>query len=457
MRVPISIEVPVFKGRFLRQCVDSVLAQTSDAWTLSLVWDGGDEASRRLLEQLEEQRHARIRVYFTENRGIARARRFLSDRSEEPHILPLDDDDELSPRAVERLLHAAEDCPWASLIRARRDFIDEEGAVVYEDEWFPFGPRHYQRGMVTDLFNQAQPYLIRRSAYARTSGWRGFPDFMGAGEDCDIFLQLEEVAHFELVDEVLYHYRLHAGRASHSLTPPAAFEMWRRLADEVITRTGLSLERVSEAPPFVYRRRPRPPLTLADVEFVIRPEASDTLAALRECGIAPDAIVQPPATALAGGWRMAGYRATNRRLICYVDEDVRIQARAALETLVRALDEAEVDLVAPRLTVGCDVSVQADTPTLGGIRPAAWLYGEPLLLRREVIAATGGFDDRFVPVSLQNVDLCLQARRRGFRCAEVSLEGVAHRGSRAGAWTAAQMTELRSKWRSHSELFASSS
>lgn len=454
----ISIEVPVFKGRFLRQCVDSVLAQTSDAWTLSLVWDGGDEASRRLLEQLEEQRHPRIRVYFTENRGIARARSFLSAHSEEPYILPLDDDDELSPRAVERFLRAAEDCPWASLLRARRDFIDEEGAVVDEEQWFPFGPRHYHRGMVTDLFNQAQPYLIRRSAYVRTSGWRGFADFMGAGEDCDIFLQLEEVAHFELVDEVLYHYRLHDRRASHSLTPPAAFEMWRRLADEAITRTGLPLERVSEAPPFIYERRPRPALTLADVDFVIRAGASDVMAALRQCGVTPDAIVQVPATALAGTWKMEGYRATHRRVVCYVDGDLLIQARSALKTLVRALDEADVDLVATRPTgAGDHLLVEPETLAQGGVRPAAWLCGGYLLLRREVIAATGGFDDRHVPVSLQNVDLCLQARRRGFRCAEISLEAVAPRGSGAAAWTAADVSELRSKWRSHSALFTSSS
>jgi glycosyltransferase involved in cell wall biosynthesis len=429
--VRISIEVPVFKGRFLRQCIDSVLAQTSEAWTLSLVWDGGDELSRQILEELEERGHPRIRVYFTENRGIACARKFLSERSDEAYILALDDDDLLAPQAVQRFLQAAREHPCASLLRARRELVDAEGRGARQDPWFPFGPRHYQRGMVTDLFNQAQPYLIRRSAYARTSGWRGFSDFMGAGEDCDIFLQLEELAHFELVDEVLYHYRLHDSRASHSLTPPAAFEMWRRLADEAIVRMGLPLMRASEMPPFVYRRRALPAVTLEDVDFVLRADAGQAVAALRRCDVAGSALLCAPSTAAPSDWKMIGFRAAQRRLVCFLDEHVCFQSRSALEALVRALAEADADLLT------------AHGP------------GECLLLRREVIAATGGFDASHVAVALQNVDLCIQARRRDFRCLQVPLTGMASSAARRAAATATELSQLRSKWRSHPALFDS--
>jgi hypothetical protein len=427
----ISIEVPVFKGRFLQQCIDSVLAQTSEAWTLSLVWDGGDEPSRLLLEQLARQGHPRIRVYFTENRGIASARRFLSERSDEPYILALDDDDLLSPQAVERFLEAARQVPWASLIRARRELIDDEAQGARQDPWFPFGPRHYQRGMVTDLFNQAQPYLIRRSAYARTSGWRGFSDFLGAGEDCDIFLQLEEVAHFELVDEVLYHYRLHDRRASHRLTPPAAFEMWRRLADQAIARIGLPLARSSDLPPFVYRRQPPAAATLEDVDFVLRADARGAAEALQRCGVAPSAICPAPASAGPSGWKMAGFHATQRRLVCFWDENVRVQSRSGLQALVGALEQADADLVCSAGRAEC------------------------LLLRREVISATGGFDESHVPVSLQNADLCVQARRRDFRCLQAPLDGVPSSGATEPARSSSELSQLRSKWRSHSALLES--
>src|SRR5256885_5318435 len=123
--------------------------------------------------------------------------------------------------------------------------------------------------MVTDLRNHTQPYLIRRSAYERTSGWEGFEDFGFAGEDCDIYLKLEEVGTIELLDETLYYYRLHPNRASLVLTDEGAYEMWRRLADKTIARIGLPLKRLNQQPPFVYERPPRPAPTLAMVDFVI--------------------------------------------------------------------------------------------------------------------------------------------------------------------------------------------
>src|SRR5204862_6977395 len=106
----VSIEVPVFKGRFLSPCVDSVLAQTSDAWTLSLYWNGGDEQSRTILERLQHEGDARVRVFFGENRGIAGGRKLLTDDREGDYIRPRDDDDMRSPRAVGRLLRVATGC-----------------------------------------------------------------------------------------------------------------------------------------------------------------------------------------------------------------------------------------------------------------------------------------------------------------------------------------------------------
>lgn len=409
----VSIEVPVFKGRFLSPCIDSVLAQTSRSWTLSLVWDGGDEQSREILEQLQRQGDPRVRVHFNENHGIAGARRFLTEHSEGEYILPLDDDDVLPPHAVERFLQVATERPWASLIRGRRVFIDEQGAVVEQEPWFPFGPRSFDRGMVTDIFNQAQPYLIRRSAYHRTRGWTGFTDFMGAGEDCDMFLQLEEVAHFEFIDEVLYHYRLHGDRASHTLTSAAAFEMWRRLCDEAIARMGLPLRRISAAPPFVYEALARPPVTPDDVDFVLRRADATTAALLRQYGVTEDAIHRVPADAAPGTWRMAGFRATRRPLVCFLDEHAEIQGREALQALVDRLDGAHL-----------------------------LFTDEIVLVRREVIAATGGFDDRYVPASLQVMDFWLQARRRGF-----SSVNEAKR-------LPSDVSALRSKWRSHPDLLA---
>ncbi|HEV7684318.1 MAG TPA: glycosyltransferase [Pyrinomonadaceae bacterium] len=271
----ISIETPVIKGGWLIPCIESVMYQTSTNWELSLVWDGGDDLSKKILEQIEQFNHPKIKVYFQERQGIAISRAFLSAKSKGDFILPLDDDDMLAPDTVERFLTAAQAMPWSGIIRARRKFIDEHGQLVDMEPWFPFEPRHYQNGMVNDLLNHSQPYLIRRSAYERTSGWEGFADFFFAGEDCDIFTKIEEVATIELLDECLYYYRLNSQRTSHALRPEGALEMWRRLADRTISRLSLPLKRENETQPFKYSKLPLPPAAKDQIDFVLPSFESD--------------------------------------------------------------------------------------------------------------------------------------------------------------------------------------
>src|SRR5262245_29476084 len=132
----VSVEIPVFKGGWVMPAIESVLHQTSTAWTLTVRWDGGDDLSRRVLELVQRLGHPRLQVHFGENRGIAFNRRFLTDHSTGDYILPVDDDDMLAPDAVERFLAFVRRKPWSGIVRARREFIDEVGRRVPADPWF---------------------------------------------------------------------------------------------------------------------------------------------------------------------------------------------------------------------------------------------------------------------------------------------------------------------------------
>ncbi|MFT5823025.1 MAG: glycosyltransferase involved in cell wall biosynthesis [Crocinitomix sp.] len=268
-KAQISIECPVFKSGWIIPAIESVLYQSSLQWSLYLVWDGGDDLSRKILEIIAELKHPKLNVFFSENRGISRARAFLSDKASEPYIMPLDDDDMFHCAAVERYIVAAELKPWFGIIRGRRRFIDETGNLVDMDEWFPFEKRNYSMGMVTDLNNHCQPYLISRKAYNQTSGWEGFPHFHYAGEDCDIYLKAEEFGSVELIEDLLYYYRLNPKRTSHLLKPAGAYEMWRLLVDKSIDRLGLNIKRTNEKPPFKFKKLAQKRGIQEEVDFVI--------------------------------------------------------------------------------------------------------------------------------------------------------------------------------------------
>jgi glycosyltransferase involved in cell wall biosynthesis len=401
--VTVSIETPVFKGARLRRCIDSVLHQSSPDWTFTLVWDGGDQESREILLALDREKRPNVTVYFEPNRGIARARRFLTERTSGDFILPLDDDDALPFYAIERLLDVARQKPWASIIRGQRKFIDEDGKVLDLRPWFPFEPRHYQSGMVTDVMNHSQPYLFRRAAYDRTSGWEGFEDFRFAGEDCDIYLKLEETGTIELVDEVLYYYRVHSRRASLELTDEGAYEMWRRLADKTIARLALPLRRTNDTPPFVYERLPRP-IPTRDMAEVIR-VAGRTLDLSRVL------------------------RQTTKPIVCLMRDDPECAEHAQPFAAAWQLMQSEdLDLAAP--DHGC------------------------LVLRREVMAAVGGLDEGYETVAVAIADLCLKARQRQFRCIDNATVSVLGQSSGNATHDPADLVRLRAKWSSFPDLLA---
>jgi glycosyltransferase involved in cell wall biosynthesis len=353
MEPTVSVEVPVFKGRFLVQTIRSVLGQTSDRWRLSLWWDGGDRRSRRVLEAVRRLGNPKITVHFGENRGIGGARRALSERSEGDWILPLDDDDRLVPTTVERFLAEAERRPWAQTLRARRRFIDEKGKPYHHGDVFPFEPHHYELGLVQDVWNFSQPYAFRRSAYERTTGWSGFPDMFGAGEDAALCLELAEICTIELIDAILYEYRMADTRTSLRIGHDGAYEMWRRLADAAIRRTGLFVRRTTEVPPFRYERVSRRRFDLGDAIFVLgcsfgyERRLAQWRAALRAAGVSESAVLAAPSPA-AAAWP-TGADQTDRAVVALIDVRAEPPERALLDALLRALNEQHVDLVAPKV------------------------------------------------------------------------------------------------------------
>ena len=327
----VSVETPVIKAGWLVPCIESVLSQTSNRWHLSLLWDAGDERSRRILELVERVGHPRLSVHFGVGLGVARARKYLSERSRADYILPLDDDDLLKPETVERFLETAEARPWSGIIRARRDFVDEFGNRVEMDDWFPFQARQYHRGMICDLYNQSQPYLIARIAYDRTSGWDGFPEYRFAGEDCDIFTKIEEVAEIELLDDVLYSYRLSNLRTSHELGTAGAQDMWRRLARATLARRDIPLALDSDEQPFVFSPVRRAPADRGTDVVVLMPATATAhpdaeTVRLRWSVSSPDSI--PPRS--TSSRRSTAIRAASRMCCCS-----RAQARCVWHAGIR--------------------------------------------------------------------------------------------------------------------------
>lgn len=103
----ISVIVPVFnQEEYLRQCVESVLAQTYSRWELILVNDGSTDGSENICREYAAS-DSRIKTIHRPNGGLSAARNEGLDIASGEYITFLDADDLLHPAMLSVLTNAA--------------------------------------------------------------------------------------------------------------------------------------------------------------------------------------------------------------------------------------------------------------------------------------------------------------------------------------------------------------
>lgn len=103
----VSIIVPVYNARkFIRETMDSVMAQTYPSWELLLIEDVSTDGTAAVIEEyVREKEEQRIRlIRQPENRGAARARNRGLEEAKGRYIAYLDADDLWEPEKLQHQL-----------------------------------------------------------------------------------------------------------------------------------------------------------------------------------------------------------------------------------------------------------------------------------------------------------------------------------------------------------------
>ena len=100
----ISVIVPVYNvERYLRRCVDSILAQTYENLEILLVDDGAVDSSGAICDEYAAK-DARVQVIHKPNGGLSSARNAGLDRARGEYLAFVDSDDWIEPETYEYLL-----------------------------------------------------------------------------------------------------------------------------------------------------------------------------------------------------------------------------------------------------------------------------------------------------------------------------------------------------------------
>ena len=97
----ISIIVPIYNsGRYLRQCLDSIINQSYKNFEVLLINDGSVDDSAMICKEYVEK-DSRIRYFENENGGVSSARNFGIKHSRGEYITFIDSDDWVEPNYLE--------------------------------------------------------------------------------------------------------------------------------------------------------------------------------------------------------------------------------------------------------------------------------------------------------------------------------------------------------------------
>lgn len=106
-RPTISIIVPVYNTeKYLHRCIDSIIAQTFTDWECLLIDDGSTDESPYICDEYAK-RDSRIKVFHTENSGVASARQFGTDRAGGQYSIHVDSDDRIDSEMLHLMYEKA--------------------------------------------------------------------------------------------------------------------------------------------------------------------------------------------------------------------------------------------------------------------------------------------------------------------------------------------------------------
>lgn len=124
----VTVIIPVYNvEKYLKKCVESVLAQTYKDIEIILVDDGSTDKSGDICEELART-DGRIRVIHQKNKGLGGARNTGIDNCNTEYLLFLDSDDYIHPQLIERCLCAARESK-CDMVLFDSVSVDENGKI----------------------------------------------------------------------------------------------------------------------------------------------------------------------------------------------------------------------------------------------------------------------------------------------------------------------------------------
>lgn len=209
----VSVIIPSYNhARYLRECVDSVLAQDHPSLEVIVVDDGSSDGSLEILRSYG----SRIQLLQQSGGRQARARNLALGVARGEFIAFLDSDDRYRPGRISAAVAAFQAHPQAALVWADHVLIDEQGAALGEVAWAPREP-DFRRELISGNPICNATATVRRSVLDEIGG---FDERVPRVCDGAAWYQIAARSHaFVHLPQQVLDYRQHGGNDSARFAP----------------------------------------------------------------------------------------------------------------------------------------------------------------------------------------------------------------------------------------------
>jgi glycosyltransferase involved in cell wall biosynthesis len=209
----ISVIVPTFnQGHFLREAIDSVLAQTFEKWELIVVDNFSSDSTSSLMSTYADPR---IRYFKFRNHGvIGRSRNYGVSLAYSPFIAFLDSDDSWASKKLEMCI----DCFGDKMV----DIVchaETWSGPKYPSRLIHYGPKHrcsFKKLVLLGNCLSTSAIVMRRQRFIDVGGFSE-DGRINTAEDYDLWIRLaRDGARFTFLRENLGNWRIHTAGTSQS-------------------------------------------------------------------------------------------------------------------------------------------------------------------------------------------------------------------------------------------------
>ncbi|MGB8687311.1 MAG: tetratricopeptide repeat protein, partial [Microcoleus sp.] len=464
-----SILMPIYNPpeALLRESIESVINQVYPHWELSIADDASTRSYVKSVLEEYAAKDDRIKLVFRHENGQISAclNSALASVAGE-FIILLDHDDILAQEALYEVVSLLEQHPEADLIYSDEDKLDEEGKLTdpfFKPDWCP------------DSF-LSRMYVGRLATYrcALVNEVGGFRVGYEGSHDYDLALRLTEKTNKIFhIPKILYHERIPTGYGERIYSTKNTDEVTQKALKDALQRRGekfTSIISVPELPGTNIIRYHIEDFQLVSIiiptrnlgnflERCLKSIFEKTTYPNYEVIVIDNGSDEPETAAVISQWkrkeptrfkcyeldipfnfsRLNNYAVAQSQgdYLLFLNNDTEVITSDWIEAMVEQVQKPTIGAVGAKLLYP-DNTIQhagvvlglrsladhghrnfdATAPGYNGqiatVNNYSAITGACLMCRREVFEKVGGFDEQLA-VAFNDVDLCLEIMRRGYR------------------------------------------